>query len=182
MTIPPELKAERSRKRMIDKAAEYQLGTYSCKFVAPLFQKAIRAEAAADPHHYVTAVVDGTIRQVERKLGQCVCVTCGTVGPWKGNSIGGGPIETGHFIGSRRASILFEESNAHPQCKICNHRMNGNHGCYEMWMRAVYGQDEIDRLRRLKNESITFDREQLVDMRIAFQKRLDAAILRMTNG
>jgi hypothetical protein len=57
--------------------------------------------------------------------------------------------------------------------------MSGNQGFYEMWMRVMYGQDEIDRLRRLKNASITFDRFQLVDMRIAFQARLKAAIERM---
>lgn len=181
MKLTPEQKAARARQKLLDKAKEYQLGTYSNRFVAPTFQLVIRAEAAADPRRFVTAIVNGSVSQVERDLGQCVCITCGTIGPWKGNYLGGGVIETGHFLGGRRASVLFEPTNAHPQCKICNRHMNGNHGCYEMWMRAVYGQDEIDRLRRIKNSDITFDRGQLVDMRIAFQKRFNAAIQKMNS-
>jgi len=178
--MTPEDKAERARQRLLEKAKEYQLGTYSNKFVAPLFQRMVRAEYAADTRVFFPAVVDGRVQQVKRCMGECVCVTCGKVATWTGNSIGGGEIETGHFVASRRASILYEPTNSHPQCKVCNNHMSGNQGCYEMWMRAMYGQDEIDRLRRLKNASITFDRFQLVDMRIAFQARLKAAIERMT--
>ena len=182
MALSAEIKAERARNKLIEKAKEYQLGTYTNRFVAPLFQSVVRAEAASDPRAFVTAVVNGTIQQVARQLGECACVTCGRVAAWKGTSIGGGEIETGHFVASRRASILFEPTNAHPQCKTCNRHMSGNQGCYEMWMRAVYGQDEIDRLRRLKNANVTFDREQLVDKRIEYKARLDAAILLLTVG
>ena len=178
--IPPDIKAERARNKMLEKAKEYQLGTYSNKFVAPLWQSCVRAEAAADPRKFVSAVVNGTIQQVARRLGECACVTCGRVAAWKGASIGGGEIETGHFVASRRASILFEPNNAHPQCKVCNRHLSGNQGCYEMWMRFMFGQDEIDRLRRLKNANVTFNRSELVDMRIGFKKRLDAAILLLT--
>lgn len=180
--IPPELKAKRARQKLLEKAKEYTTGTYSRKFVAGTFQRMVRAEAGADQRRFAIAVVDGKVQQVARSLGECVCVTCGKIAFWTGNGIGGGEIETGHFIGSRRVSILFEERNAHPQCKNCNRHLYGNHGCYEMWMRAVYGQEEIDRLRRLKNASITFDREQLVDFRIAFQARLKAAMEKMNCG
>lgn len=169
-------KAERTRQRMLDKAREYQLGTYSRKFVAPVFQQMIRAEAASEPAGETLAVVNAEIRGVFRKIGQCVCITCGKVAPWKGNSIGGGEIETGHFIASRRMSILFEETNVAPQCKYCNRHLGGNQGCYEQWMLFVYGQDEIDRLRKLKNETVQFTREELVDKRLFYKQRLDLAV------
>ncbi len=185
MALSPEEKQARKRDRMIEKARELQIGSYARRFVAPVFQKMRRAEAAADPRPFATAVVNGEIAQVKREIGECVCVTCGRVAPWKGNSIGGGVIETGHFIASRRMSVLFVEEptpNSFAQCKHCNQHLGGNQGCYELWMRCVYGQDEIDRLRRLKNETVQFTRETLVDMRLAYQVRLTAAINSMKEG
>lgn len=168
-------KLARARERMIEKAREYQIGTYAHRFVASVFQLLVRAEAAAMPEGAAWAMVDGSYSIVFRQVGECVCVTCGFAGPWKGNSIGGGSIESGHFLASRRASILFEESNVHPQCKYCNRHLSGNHGLYVSWMRHAYGQDEIDRLQRLKNEVRQFTREELVDMRIGYAARLKAA-------
>ena len=176
MVLTPEERLSRKRNRMIEKSRELQIGTFAKKFVASDFQKMIRAEAGADPRPFVTAVVNGELTQVPREVGQCVCVTCGKVGPWKGNKLGGGTIESGHFIASRRMSILLEETNVHAQCKHCNQHLSGNQGCYEIYMRFMYGQAEIDRLRRLKNETVQFTRETLVDMRIGYQARLETAI------
>lgn len=175
MTLTKEQKADRSRARMLENAKCYQLGTYSNRYVAPVFQKMVRAEAAAKPEGFTLAIEGGEATDVWRRIGQCVCVTCGKVAPWKGDTIGGGLIETGHFIASRRMSVLYEPTNSHPQCKYCNKHLSGNQGVYELWMRNVYGQEEIDRLRKLKNETVTFTREQLVDMRIQFAARLKAA-------
>ncbi|MGH9931006.1 MAG: recombination protein NinG [Pyrinomonadaceae bacterium] len=169
-----EEKAERARQRMIETARQFQIGTYSRKFVANVLQLMIRAEAAKAEGEF-PAMVDGVFRGVACRPGECVCVTCGFVGPWKGKSIGGGSIESGHFLASRRASILFEESNVHPQCVHCNRHLNGNHGLYEAWMRHAYGQDEIDRLQYLKAQTVSFTREELVDMRIGYAARLKAA-------
>jgi hypothetical protein len=175
--LTTEEKAERARQRMLETAKQYQTGTYIRKFVAPVFQLCIRAEAAADPRPYVTAIVDGEIRQVKREIGQCVCVTCGKVGAWKGNSIGGGTIETGHFLASRRASIVFEFENANPQCTLCNRHLSGNQQLYRKWMIFVRGEEVVERLERLKTQSVSFTREELVDMRIGYAARLAAAEL-----
>ncbi len=178
--LTPEEKRERKRHRMIEKAREYSLGTYSRKFVAPVFQRMIRAEAAALPAGNSPTVIDGKVYECRhRNVGQCMCVTCGKVGPWKGNSVGGGPIETGHFLASRRASILYEETNLHPQCKHCNQHLSGNQANYEIWMQYVYGAEEVERLRRRKAETVQWTREELVDMRMQFQERLKAAEERM---
>ena len=172
--LTPEEKASRARQRMIEKSREWTIGTHTCK-VAAVYQQMVRAEAAAMPEGMTSAVVGGQIAQVFRRIGQCVCVTCGKVGFWKGNTIGGGTIETGHFVASRRASILFEPTNAHPQCKHCNRHLGGNQANYELWMQHTYGPSESDRLRRLKRESRQFTREELVDRKIDYQARLNAA-------
>lgn len=181
--MSPEEKAERARQRMIETARQFQLGTYSNKFVAPLFQKMIRAEAAAVPDSEELAVVNGELCFVSRSVGYCVCVTCGKVLPWKGN----GPwkenaLHTGHFLASRRLSILFEEDNCAPQCSHCNYHRSGEQQLFRKWMIAVRGQGTVERLEQLKNTVVSFTREQLVDMRIAYKKRLDDAVGRMQDG
>ena len=177
--LSPEEKAARHRQRLLDKAAEYQTSTYLRKFVAPLFQKMIRAEAGADPRRYVTAVVDGDIRQVERELGQCVCVTCGAVERWDKGIEG---MHTGHFLASRRNSILLAEANVACQCAHCNYRCSGAPQAFRKWMLAVRGENVVWGLEQLKTQSRSFDREELIDMRIAFAARLTAAEERMKDG
>ena len=167
-------KTARKRQRMLDKAREYSLGTYA-RQVAALFQRMIRAEAAALPEGITPAVVNGEIRDVFRRVGQCVCVTCGKVAGWKGGANRYGVMHTGHFLASRRNSILFEEANVAPQCPSCNFFRHGAPQEFRLWMLAVRGQETVERLERLKHQTVSFTREELVDMKLAFQKRLKAA-------
>jgi hypothetical protein len=176
MTLPPEVKAERKRRRMIEQIKD--LGKYRGG-VAKVFQKMVRAEAAAIRDGRALAIVNGIPTFVPRRIGQCVCVTCGKVGPWKGEYFGGGPIQTGHFPPGRSASILFEPHAAHPQCVHCNYPLSGNEANYQMWLSRVYGPDEPARLKRLRHETRQFTREELVDMKLEFQSRLKAAEERM---
>jgi hypothetical protein len=178
MPLTPEEKAARHRNRLLDKAREKQVSTYVRKFVAPDFQKMVRAEFGADPRQFVTAVVDGEIRQVPRHVGECVCVTCGKVDAWNSGIKG---MHTGHFIASRRNSILLEEDNVAPQCASCNYYQSGAPQAFRQWMLAVRGEEVVERLERLKTESVSFDREELVDMRIEYGSRLKAAELAMKN-
>ena len=165
-------KAERARQRMLDTAKSVSTRTYIAKVVAPIFQRMIRAEAGADRRPYVTAVVNGVIRQVPRSLGQVACVTCGKVEPWSG---GLGGMHTGHFVGSRSNAIIFEESNVAPQCSRCNVFNHGEAAKFRLWMEAVRGPATVERLQRLRNDSRQFTRDELVDLRISFAARLKAA-------
>jgi len=157
---------------MLDKAREYSVGTYKNKFVAPVFQRMVRAEAAALPDGDTPAIRNGQLVQIYRTVGQCVCVTCGRVGPW---SEGLGGMHTGHFLGSRANSILFEEFNVACQCSRDNRYESGAPQRFRMWMLAVRGQAVVQRLERLRNEVVSFSKEELVDKRIGYQDRLKAA-------
>ena len=179
MTLTPEDKAKRARQRKIQKAKEYSLGTYSRKFVAPVFQRMIRAEAGALPEGFTPAIVKGHLRDVLRCVGQCACVTCGRVLLWFNRSASSGSMDTGHFLASRCASILYEEDNVSPQCVRCNQHEHGAQDRYRLWMVAVRGEETIERLERLKNTPRQFTRDELVDMRIGFEARLKAAEERM---
>jgi len=159
------------RETFVERARAYSPRKYITEIVAPLFQKMIRAEAGADTRRTVPAVVDGEIELVKRKVGQCVCVTCGKVDRWDSGIKG---MHTGHFVGSRCNSIVLEESNVAPQCSHCNYYLNGNPTAFQLWMQHVR-PNEIDRLRRLRNDTRQFTIEELVDLRIAYQSRLNAA-------
>lgn len=175
MKLSPEEKSERARERMIESAKAYSVGTYCRKFVAPLFQRMIRGEAGADPRQFVTAVVDGKSQQVSRRVGQCACITCGKVDDWNSGIKG---MHTGHFLASRRNSILLQEEGCAPQCASCNFYRSGAPQEFRMWMQAVRPAS-IDRLENLKRQSISWTREELVDKRIEYSRRLKAAIERM---
>lgn len=173
MPLTPEDKAARARDRMIETAKQYQTSTYCRKFVAPIFQEMIRAEWAAIRGVYEYAVVGGELVKVARRIGQCVCVTCGKVERWNSGIHG---MHTGHFLASRRNSILFSEQGVAPQCCHCNYHLSGNPQAFRAWMKAVRGDEVIERLERLKTESRSFSREELVDMRIEYSARLKAAV------
>ena len=173
--MTPEEKAARKRQRMIEKAKEYQTSTYSRKFVAPVFQRMIRAEYASREAGLMNSVVDGEMATVFREVGQVVCVTCGKVCRWDDSK----SVNTGHFLASRRNSILYEEDNVAPQCVHCNLHLSGSQNAYRKWMLFVRGTHSTQRLEQLKQQSVSFTREELVDMRIAYTKRLKAAEERM---
>lgn len=174
MALSPEERARRHRQRTLDKACEYRTSTYCRKFVAPVFQQMIRAEFAADSREEAPAIVDGEVQCVPRYVGECVCVTCGRADAWNSGLSG---MHTGHFLSSRRNSILLEEDNVAPQCSHCNRYDSGSPQAFRQWMLFVRGADVVARLERLKTESVSFDREDLVDRKIEYTRRLKAAKL-----
>ena len=123
------------------------------------FREMIRAEAGA--------------RAKEHLLGMVGCVTCSRGPfPWRGSNL----VDAGHFLAGGRNSHYFEESNCHPQCSHCN-RSGGMPQEYEAFMLETYGQEEIDRLRKLKDTvSRTFSVDELCEMRTEYRGRIDRAI------
>lgn len=52
--------------------------------------------------------------------GNDTCYTCGVKKPWR-------EMQTGHAIGGRTNSILFDEEIVRPQCVRCNIFLGGNY-------------------------------------------------------
>ena len=169
-------KAARARQRLLETAKTMAAGTYCRKVVAPLFQRMIRAEAGALPEGYYPAIRRNVIAPIYKCVGECVCVTCGDVNAWDSGIKG---MHTGHFVASRRNSILLEEDNVAPQCSSCNFYQSGAPTEFRMWMIEIRGIEVIERLQALKRESVSFSRDELVDLRIAFRDRLKAAEAKM---
>lgn len=178
MPLSPEEKARRHRQRLLDKAAEFQTSTYLARFVAPDFQRMIRAEFGALPDGFAKAVVKSETTEVPRYVGECVCVTCGKALAWDS---GYGGMHTGHFVPSRRNSIVLDEHNVAPQCFACNVHGKGRPAEFQLWMSEVR-PDQIDRLTALKTVSRSFRRDELVDLRIGYLRRIKAAVEQMKAG
>jgi hypothetical protein len=150
---------------------------YRNKYVAPDFQEMIRAEFGAKPRGPFPAVVDGNSWFVVRRVGQCVCVTCGRVCPWSGGR-GVERLNCGHFLAGR-GSILFEEDCVAPQCAECNMHHGGRPLEFRKWMEVVRGLEVIERLERLKHQPWSYTLDELVSKRLEFSRRLKAAELKI---
>lgn len=169
--------------QQLAESKKFQLGTWRSK-TAKSLQKAIRAEAGAFVGN-VKCVIDGEIVIAPSPNGKVVCVTCGRELPWSSKGT-----HAGHFLGSRNAYIVLEEAGIHPQCARCNQHMNGNPEAYQIYMRAVYGQEIIDALERRKrgwylnddgNEVRLdpFTKVQLCEKRVEYMVRVTEAKKRM---
>lgn len=177
--------AELPKKRIFcnDRCEELNLaaskGTakYRNNFVSPTFQKMVRAESAAEPSGTVMAVSNGIVRPVHRMVGEVVCVTCGSVGPWIGGA-GRKQMQGGHFCSRKDQSVLYHELNVAVQCSGCN-QPPGSPNEFRQWMTAVRGTSTIEMLEKLARESFAFSRDELVDKRLEYLLRINAAIARM---
>lgn len=85
------------------------------------------------------------------------CITCGKWDHWKN-------MQASHFIPGRRNSILFLEENCHASCVQCNIWRHGALEEYYPFMLSKYGQETIDRIKRLKNEIFKPTREYYEDL------------------
>ena len=182
MAMNEKEKRRRQEERMLAtaKKKKFQTSTYLRKFVAPDFQRMIRAEAGAVEMD-VPAISSGEFVMVFSGLGDCVCVTCGKVLAWstdkKAGTMG---CDAGHFLASRRNSIILQETNCHPQCQYCNMHMGGMPESYMKYMMAVYGREEVERLEDLKaNFSKSFLIDELVAHRIDYRERIAVALEKM---
>lgn len=79
------------------------------------------------------------------EYGYNICITCGNRAFWK-------DLQASHFIPGRTNSILFLEENCHPACYGCNVMRHGALEEYYPKMLALYGQEKIDEIKRLKKQ------------------------------
>lgn len=98
--------------------------------------------------------------------GYSQCVTCGGVGHWK-------DMQAGHFIRGRGNSVLFDDNCVHVQCYRCNVIFSGNYVEYTLYMLKEYGEEEVDRLRGLKNISRKFTESELKELEEKYKQKTE---------
>ena len=177
--LTDEERESRRFNRAMETARAKRLSTLK-NLAASALQEAIRAEYGANTKPVKFWDHEGCkIHFMATPPGFCVCVTCGLCLPWKGKGSVWGTMHAGHFLPTRRLSILFDERNVHPQCSGCN-KASGNPAAYFQFMLAEYGQDVIDDLHRLKHSwSVKFEREDYVRMRLSYVDRTKIAVKKM---
>lgn len=152
------------KSKHMERAKQVRPLTYLHKYVAPKLQKAIRIEAALSPSQEV--MVEGELMTAVVAAPLCVCVTCGAVGHYT-------VMNAGHYLASRRPSIILDERGIHVQCVTCNMTLSGNVSVYHEFMLLTHGQEVIDDLHRLRNTvSKHWTYEELVDLRMEYDGRI----------
>jgi len=72
--------------------------------------------------------------------------------------------QAGHFLDGRGNSILFEETGVHLQCSGCNIWKHGNKIAYYDFMRDIYGQEHIEKLKAQAKQTKTFTTSELIKL------------------
>lgn len=108
------------------------------------------------------------LRRLEEanKYGACRCVTCGDWAPYK-------EMDGGHHFSRKINATAFDWRNVWPQCKRCNHPFSGRGmpAEYEAFLRRKFGR-EYESLKAKSKMSVSYTRDQLVDMRIEYRLRI----------
>ena len=106
------------------------------------------------------------IRTRDSHNGEVECFTCNFIFPIK-------QIQAGHFIPGRRNSLLFNETNCHPQCMQCNVYKKGNLIEYYPRMVEKYGLDVIEKLKDLNYQITQYKVADLIEIKDKYQVLLD---------
>jgi hypothetical protein len=97
------------------------------------------------------------------KDGNCKCITCGLVRPWK-------QMDCGHGIPRQHKATKFSEINNHAQCKRCNGFEGGKREVYKVEVDKRYGAGTWDKLELASK--MTFKRTQFeIDTMTEFYKQ-----------
>lgn len=75
-----------------------------------------------------------------------ICCSCGQMKPYA-------MADAGHFINRRWMATRWREDNVHAQCSACNRFDEGNAAGYAVFMIKKYGQEHVDMLLAIKNQS-----------------------------
>ena len=92
-----------------------------------------------------------------------ICITCGKPFTYS-------KLQCGHFVPSRRDSLIFEEHNAAAQCYMDNVRRQGAWVEFEMELLKRYGPDEVQRLKMLKFIDFKYSVEELRDIATKYRE------------
>lgn len=81
--------------------------------------------------------IHAVMRDIRLETEKC-CVICGASPP--------AILQLGHLITRKRASVRFDLSNTHIQCKDCNFKHNKNPEIYTRWWIEKYNLEEYNDL------------------------------------
>lgn len=85
------------------------------------------------------------------------CISCGKVLL--------GKYDAGHYHNANNHwSVRFDERNVHGQCVQCNQHLHGNLIKYRVGLLLRIGQEELDKLDSIANETRNFSKKELFEI------------------
>lgn len=98
----------------------------------------------------------------------CICCTCGKEVPNDGS------LHASHYLldSKNGNSTSFDRVNVNSSCKSCNRYLHGNLGNYALFIIKKYGQEEMDRLQRLKLQTKKWTITELEDIYLDYKNRI----------
>jgi hypothetical protein len=99
--------------------------------------------------------------------GMVTCYTCGSVYPIE-------KIQTGHGIGGRNNSILFEEKLVRPQCIICNVFKRGRYATFTYKLIKELGLKEYEKLVEQSQQVVQYKVADYQEIEALYKAKLDA--------
>lgn len=98
-------------------------------------------------------------------IGRCCCC---------GKTIYINNCDSAHFISRSSMATRYDQKNVHACCKECNRFLNGNLYKYESFIINKYGQDELNRLKKLGKTtlkmSLSDKKELLKELKIKLKE------------
>lgn len=88
------------------------------------------------------------------------CVTCPEDKSWRPFK----ELQAGHFIASRRNSVLFDEDIVYTQCYGCNIGKGGNYVDYFVFMEEEWGLEKIEEFRARKNRTVQYRLHDFIEL------------------
>jgi hypothetical protein len=95
------------------------------------------------------------------------CISCGstTSSIW----------DAGHYLKAELyTGLIFDETNVNKQCRKCNSYLGGNESAYRVGLVKKYGEKKVKALELAADKMRTYrySREELIDLKKRYQKRL----------
>ena len=77
--------------------------------------------------------------------GNCRCITCPMVLPWK-------QMQAGHWQDRRKLGTRFHDKNVNAQCEHCNEFLGGRFNLYQQAIEYKYDIETVKLLEKLAND------------------------------
>jgi 5-methylcytosine-specific restriction endonuclease McrA len=95
--------------------------------------------------------------------GYLSCYCCGKTIHWK-------QAQNMHYIPRQHLSTRYNEINCHAGCNECNNLLGGELEKYKLHLIEDYGENIIEELNRLKNQSVSMHKNEYKQL-IKFYKQ-----------
>ena len=105
------------------------------------------------------------IRLRDSENGAFKCISCGQ---WKRFE----QADCGHYVNRQHMSLRYSEMNCNAQCRKCNRFQEGNIQGYRKGLIEKYGEDKVELLESMQNQTNKISEFELEQMIIFYTEKV----------